>query len=175
MKTRWLFEKNYCENITLEDGRRLRIRPIRSTDKAKFAESFRKLSAQSRYRRCFGMKKDLTPEELTYFCDVDGINHFALVAVLLDEENQEEDGIGGVRFIRTTENAEVAEVAFLVVDAWQRKGIGRLLLERLVRAAQERGISKLRCYLLAENFQARDFMHSASRNICWDISFRNEC
>ena len=174
MKDKWLIDQDYCEHIALSDGMRLRIRPIRSSDKVKMAESFKNLSAESRYRRCFSLKRELTSDELAFFCDIDGSNHFALVAVLLNEDGQESDGIGGARFIRMADEACVAEVAFLVVDAWQGRGVGRLLLERLVDAALERGIKRLRCYLLAENSQARHFIRSVSQNVCWDISYHNE-
>lgn len=168
------FERGYAETITLAAMPPLRIRMIQADDKSKMALAFRGLSTQSRYRRCFSLKKELTPQELDFLCEVDTVNHLALVAVSLDEHGREHQAIGGVRFIRLAEDAEVAEVAFLVVDAWQRKGIGRLLLERLVAAAAERGIRKLRCYLLAENNQARHFVQNVSMNICWDVSYHNE-
>lgn len=170
METSWTYDGNFSERVTLPDGNRLLIRPIRSTDQSKLAETFRRLSPESRYRRCFSLKKQLTPAELHFFTDIDGINHFALAALLLDDDDNEQEGIGGVQFIRLAENADIAEVAFLVSDGWQRRGIGRLLLQRLIVAAGERGISKLRCYLLAENSQARRFI----RDVCWDVSFHNE-
>jgi GNAT superfamily N-acetyltransferase len=170
MEISWLYDGDYGERLTLADGNRLLIRPIRSTDQQKLAETFRRLSPESRYRRCFSLKKELTPAELHFFTDLDGINHFALAAVLLDDSDSEQEGIGGVRFIRLPEGADSAEVAFLVSDSWQRKGIGRLLLQRLIAAAAERGINKLRCYLLAENSQARHFIS----DVCWDVSFQNE-
>jgi GNAT superfamily N-acetyltransferase len=172
MAKEWIFDEAYREILVLNDNSRIIIRPIKPSDRQKLLEAFRRLSPESLYRRCFSLKKELSAGELNFFTDVDGIDHFALVAVLLDPDDHESEGegIGGARFIRLADDADVAEVAFLVSDDWQHKGIGRVLLQRLIAAARERGIARMRCYLLAENHQARQFI----RNVCWHVSFHNE-
>ena len=50
-----------------------------------------------------------------------------------------------------TADPEVAEVAFVVQDGWQGKGLGRLLLRELLTAATTRGIRRFRAYVLADN------------------------
>src|SRR6267143_2403998 len=62
-----------------------------------------------------------------------------------------EQGIGVARFVRLRDDPFTAEIALAVVDAHQRKGIGRLLLRRLTEAASERGLRQLLCFVLPEN------------------------
>src|SRR5207245_4362935 len=97
-----------------------------------------RLSPTSRYRRFLSAKDHLTDREWRYFTEVDGINHFALGAVR--HADGQEEGLGVARFIRLIDRPTVAEPAVVVADPWQRKGLGRLLLARLVAAASERGI-----------------------------------
>jgi len=148
------FDANYVETVILDDGNRVRLRLPCSSDKGEFLAAFARLSARSRYRRFFHPKKDLSVEELRFFTEVDGWDHFALAAFGIDDHGTEQELLGVARFYRSRTDQATAEIAVAVVDHAQHAGIGRLLVTRLVAAASERGIRKLHFYLLPENTPA---------------------
>jgi hypothetical protein len=63
------------------------------------------------------------------------------------------EGIGVARIVRVDDDPETAEIGITVVDAWQCRGIGRLLLERIVAAGAERGMRRIRAEVMADNSQ----------------------
>ena len=109
------------------------------------------MSPESRYRRFFVGIHELTPEMLDYLTVVDGYNHFAILATTESLDLKEEQGVGVARFVRLADEPDVAEAAITVVDDFQGRGVGRLLLMTLVEAAQERGVKKFRGEVLASN------------------------
>ena len=107
-------------------------------------------------------------------CNVDGTSHVAIVVVSLDEHGQEADSIGGARFIRVDTAVDEAELAFLIVDSWQQRHVGRLLLQHILNVAQTMGVRSLHCYLLPGNQKARRLLHGASRHTGWAVTFDQE-
>jgi RimJ/RimL family protein N-acetyltransferase len=112
--------------------------------------AFAQLSPQSRYFRFFSPKRELSAEEIRYFTEVDGMNHFALGA-LVDRPDGTEEGVGIARFIRMRDNPLAAEAAVTVIDSYQRKGLGTLLTQQLFSAAAERGLEELQFFVLESN------------------------
>jgi GNAT superfamily N-acetyltransferase len=145
------FNESYREDIGSPDGLAMRLRLVRPSDKEKLLQGFSQLSPQSRYLRFFATKSGLTARELRYFTETDSLDHVALGALERHPDGSEGQGLGIGRFIRDSANPTTAEVAITVVDTMQRRGIGRLLLERLVAAAEERGIERFRFECLAQN------------------------
>jgi GNAT superfamily N-acetyltransferase len=123
------------------------IRPIEPDDKDALARGFDRLSELSRYRRFLSPRGPLTQAELRYFTEVDHHDHEALVAV--DPDTGE--GVGVARFVRSTEDPNVAELAVAVVDDWQGHGIGSLLAGKLAKRARQEGITCFTALALAEN------------------------
>ena len=158
----------------LDPCTRLRFRPVCPDDRSRFALGFTQLSDESRYCRCFASRKELNGKELDMLCNVDGTSHVAIVVVSLDEYGQEGDSIGGARFIRVDTATEEAELAFLIVDGWQQKHVGRLLLQHILDIAQTQGVRSLRSYLLPGNQKAKRLLHSVSRQTGWAITFDQE-
>jgi acetyltransferase len=144
------FGPQYIERKTLADGTRVALRVVRPSDSALLAEGFERLSAESRYRRFLGVKKILSPAELHYFSDCDGINHFGIGAVV-ERADGSEEGAGVARFVRFPGNRLAAEAALTVVDARQHNGLGSLLTRRLFSAAAELGIRELHFHVLSTN------------------------
>lgn len=140
-------------DLSLLDGTRIRIRPIGPADKDKLAEGFERLSLESRHQRFMSAKSELTQEELRRLTELDGVTQFALGAGVLESDDTEGEGIGVARFFRDADDPEVAELGIVVVDEWQGHGVGRLLLEHLMRAAARRGIRRTRAHVMAENTQ----------------------
>jgi GNAT superfamily N-acetyltransferase len=125
------------ELIALRDGSRVLIRPVRRADRERFEDGFTRLTPKSRYRRLLGFKKRLTEEELAVFTHVDRPGHEALGA--LDPASGE--GVAVARSVRLGDS-DAAEVSVVVVDAWQGRGVGGALLERLAFLARAAGIRR---------------------------------
>ena len=137
--------------VTLKDGRRVLLRPGLRTDRALLAREFERLSPQSRYRRFFAPMKEMSESLLDYLTSIDYIDHFAWAALSVEPEpDWEPQGVGVSRYVRL-EDPEAAEVAVTVVDDWQGKGPGRILLDALVLEALENGISRFEGDVLVEN------------------------
>ncbi|HVW28939.1 MAG TPA: GNAT family N-acetyltransferase [Polyangiaceae bacterium] len=151
------FDERYDERVRLEDGTLVHLRLIGPEDKALLLEGFARLSPASRYRRFFAAKRELSPQELRYFTEFDGMNHLAIGAIRVRSDRSEE-GLGVARFVRLPDDPKVAEAAVVVVDDYQNKGLGHLLLLRLVAAARERGVERFRATTLADNPAARALM-----------------
>ena len=131
----------------LRDGRQAEIRALRSTDRAELLAAVGRSSAQSLYRRFFSPKRTFTQQEVAYFTNVDFDKHVALVATL--PEGGRRVIIGGARYIVIQPGK--AEVAFVVVDAYQGLGIGAALMRHLARHAREAGLEELIAEVLADN------------------------
>jgi GNAT superfamily N-acetyltransferase len=133
----------------LTDGTEVLIREIRPSDKALLAAAHAGLSEESRLRRYLGAKPRLTASDLRYLTEVDGVSHYAVVAVLGDSE----DGqiVGVARWIRLVDDPATAEAAVVVGDRLQGKGLGKLLARDLADAARRRGVRRIRASILSDN------------------------
>lgn len=132
----------------MRDGSQVEIRPLEPEDRDGYAKAFLRLSPESRYRRFFVPMPELTESALDFLTGVDHQDHEALVAI----DPVTRDGIGVARYVRT--GAGVAEPAIAVVDAWQHRGIGSLLMQVMAARAREAGISRFRASVLATNHDA---------------------
>ncbi|MCA1726932.1 MAG: GNAT family N-acetyltransferase [Actinobacteria bacterium] len=150
---------------TLRDGTKVLIRPITSDDKALLLGGFERLSEQSRYRRFLTPMPKLTDAQLRYLTEVDHDSHDAIVAI---DADRPWDGYGVARYVRLDGEPEVAEAAVTVIDEYQGRGLGTLLLVLLARAAIDRGIRRFRAYVLAENKPMRDLLESLGADVHHD-------
>ena len=128
----------------LRDGSEVVFRPIRESDEAAMTAFHEHLSPRSVYRRFFFAHPHLSDGELERFTHVDYVDRLAFVVV-------DGDRIVGVgRYERLTGTDE-AEVAFVVTDDYQRRGIGTLLLVHLADAARPHGITRFSAQTLSDN------------------------
>ena len=123
------------------------LRAVRPDDAPGLAEAYEQLSETSRYRRFFAVKPHLSEQSLAYFTDVDHHDHEALIAVAPDSGQL----VGVARFIRDPREPDQAEVAVTVIDSWQRRGLGTVLLRELAQRAAEEGIRHFTAEILADN------------------------
>lgn len=130
-------------DVVLTDGGVARLRPIMPSDAEKLVQFYGRVSPESKYLRFFAPYPRLSPRDVKRFTEVDYVDRVAFILTLGDEM------IGVGRFDRT-ENDQ-AEVAFLIEDAHQGRGIAQLLLEHLAEAARERGITGFVAEVLPEN------------------------
>lgn len=143
--------ENFREEHVLPDGGRITVRAIRPEDTAELRRAFARLSPASRQNRFLLAPVELSNETLHYLCDVDFDQHVALVATSVSHDLKTETGLGVARFVRLAEDPDVAEAAVTVVDAEQRRGIGRVLLTTLTEAARERGVRAFCASVLGTN------------------------
>jgi GNAT superfamily N-acetyltransferase len=140
----------------LSDGTEVLIRAIRPSDKALLAAGVTRLSERSRFRRFLTAKPGLSQAELRYLTEVDGVDHYAVAAVLADRWDG--DIIAVARWVRLVGEPSVAEAAIVVCDAYQGKGLGKLLARDLADAARHRGITRIRASIHADNVPALALM-----------------
>jgi RimJ/RimL family protein N-acetyltransferase len=137
--------------VRLDNGVDVEIRPIRPDDKALLAEGMRHLSERSAYQRFLGPKHALSARELRYLTEVDFRDHVAFVAV---RPEQPDVLLGVGRWVRLAADREVAEIAFVVADDLQRRGLGTALGDALAQAARERGVKRFVATMLPDNLAA---------------------
>ncbi len=139
---------DYLQTMNTRDGMKVAIRPITCHDKYKLQAFHARLSGSTRYQRYQYSKGDLTESELHTFCNVDYDNTLGLVAET--ERNGQKHIIGVGRYARLN-TPQIAEIAFVVQDSEQKKGIGTQLLRHLSILAWERGIRYFVGEVLREN------------------------
>ena len=139
--------------VTLRDGTRVRLRPIRPDDKRLLARGFERLSEDSRYRRFFTPMPELPPAQLEYLTEVDHRDHEAILAV--DEHGEP---VGVARYVRSASEAHAAEAAVAVIDDWQGRGVGRALLNRLATRARQEGVSRFTALVQTDNQAALELI-----------------
>jgi GNAT superfamily N-acetyltransferase len=135
--------------VVLRDGSRALIRPIRPDDKERLVQGLSELSPRSAYMRFHTPMTHLTDEQLRYLTEIDHVDHMAWVAV--DPSSPGTPGMGVARYVRSRTDPCVAEAAVTVVDRYQNRGVGSLLLRVLAESAVANGITTFRNYVLAEN------------------------
>ena len=141
--------------IVLRDGTRLRLRPIRPDDAPRLIEYYGRLSAHTAYQRFFTVMKRLPPDWARLLATVDYRRRLALVA---ERGSAAEPELIAVARYEPTEREDTAEVAFVVQDGWQGKGLGTILLRELLAAATARGIGRFRAWVLADNTRMLDLL-----------------
>jgi len=160
---------SYEETVVLSDGQRVQLRPVRPSDKQLLIDGFERLSPESRYARFMAPKTKLTERELRYLTEVDGIDHFAIAAIRPHLMSKDE-GVGSARFVRLTDQPDTVEAAVTVLDDFQGRGLGSILLQRLIEAAWERDVRWFRTELLAENTASRHMIESLSPHVKFSSS-----
>ena len=125
------------------DGGTVHMRPITPEDAGRLVAMHSRLSDRTIYFRFFATYRKLSDRDVEHFTNVDYRDRVALVALLGD------DMIGMAMYERI--NSDEAEVAFVIEDAHQGRGLGSIMLEHLAAGARERGIKRFVAEVLAEN------------------------
>jgi RimJ/RimL family protein N-acetyltransferase len=131
----------------LRDGRPIEIRALRPGDRAEMLAAIGRTSMQSLQRRFFAPKKGFSEQEMAFFLNIDFEKHVALVAQIDDDGRPAI--AGGGRYIAVRPGQ--AEIAFVVVDAYQGQGIGTMLMRHLAILARDAGLRELIATVLPEN------------------------
>ncbi len=143
------YPKEWELDALLRDGTAVHVRPIRPEDESALIAFHGRLSPHTIYRRFFSPRPVLPPKDVHRFTNVDYRDRMALIALI----NGEMAGVA--RYDRydplAEREADEAEVAFVIEDRHQGRGLGSLLLEHLAAAARERGLQYFVAETLAEN------------------------
>ncbi|WP_433270280.1 GNAT family N-acetyltransferase [Actinosynnema sp. CS-041913] len=154
------YPRHWEADVVLSDGGTVHLRPITPDDAEKLLAFHGRLSERTRYFRYFGPYPRMPRRDVERFTTVDHADRVAFTALLGD------DIVAVGRYDRLAGGGS-AEVAFVVEDAHQGRGLGSILLEHLAAAARERGLSRFTAEVLAENGKMvrvfRDAGYSVSR------------
>lgn len=139
--------------VTFAKDTELLLRPVLPGDDQRSSNPAVEFSAETIYRR-FMSTRAPSPALMHYLFEVDYVDHFVWVLV---------DGVDGpvvadVRFVRAEDDADAAEIAFIVADDYQGRGIGGFLMEALTIAAHVGGVHRFTARLLAENGPMRSIL-----------------
>jgi RimJ/RimL family protein N-acetyltransferase len=157
---------DYSAIERLRDGTTIEIRALRPDDREDMLAAIGRTSAQSLQRRFFVPKRGFSEQEVSFFMNIDFDDHVALIARI--DENGRPVIAGGGRYIMTQPGQ--AELAFVVIDAFQGKGIAKALLRHLIAIAREARLQELTAEVLPENaamlkvFSGLGFRAAASRD-----------
>jgi len=132
----------------LRDGAAIELRPMLPSDGRRLVRFHRTLSGDTTYLRFFSFHPALTPDEVHRFTHVDHHDREAVVAMVGGEI------VAVARYDRLG-STRTADVAFVVADAWQGRGLGSLLLSHLTHRARHVGIERFTAQTLAHNHRMR--------------------
>ncbi|GGM11698.1 bifunctional acetate--CoA ligase family protein/GNAT family N-acetyltransferase [Nakamurella endophytica] len=141
------YPQHWEADVVLTDGGVVHVRPIGAEDGPAILDMHRRMSDRTRYLRYFSATPVIGPAQLRVFTEVDHHDAIGLVAELGGQV------IAAGTCHRDDRDPVSAEVAFVVEDAQQRRGLGSILLEHLAAAAAEVGIRRFTAEVLAENQQ----------------------
>lgn len=153
-------------DLVLRDGTRVHIRPIRPEDDHALVEAFHHMSPQTIYQRFFAALPELTPDMAWRFSHVNYTNRMALVAETVDSDPPQLMAVG--RYERTrsepmrsestresndqsNQDSGIAELGLVVLDQWQGRGLGRILLRQILAVAARNRITRFTADILADN------------------------
>ncbi len=136
--------------LQLPDGTPAMVWALSPNDARGLRENYRHLSPEARYSRFLSGVSDLSVDMLRRLVDeVDGVNHVALVLVVFPDDGPDR-AVGIGRIVRLRDDPSAADIAVTVDDAWRRRGIGRALLDELIRRRPP-GVDRLITHVAADN------------------------
>jgi RimJ/RimL family protein N-acetyltransferase len=147
------------------------IRPIHPADSAMEAEFIRNLSVETKHYRFLCGVNELPPEELKRLCNVDGRHSMAFVATVNKEGRETQIGVS--RYAEDPSGG-AGELAVTIADAWQHKGLGELLVKRLITYAKTHGVKQLYSVELADNTAMRELASELGMSVRRDPDDANQ-
>ncbi|TMC34958.1 MAG: GNAT family N-acetyltransferase, partial [Chloroflexi bacterium] len=147
--------------IELRDGSKVHLRPIAAEDEPLLHEAVASMSERTVYFRFFSPIKRMSDALAHRLAVVDYNDRFALVATTHKPASKER--IVGVARYDRARDTEMAEVAVAVIDEFQRRGLGSVLLAELARVARIHSIKTFQLIVLPENRE----MLGLLRNMGW--------
>jgi len=137
----------------MKDGTPVTIRPIRPEDEpamVRFHETLSERSVYLRYFHLMNLEQRTTHERLTRICFIDYDREMALIAVRRNPDTGEPEILGVGRLMKIHGTNE-AEIAALISDQWQGRGLGKELISRLLVVGADEKMSRLKADILPDN------------------------
>ena len=153
-----VYPEEFESMMVEKDGAKLLVRPIEPTDEEMLSDMFYDLSDQTIINRFFSMLKSMPHRRLQEFCVIDYEDEMSLVVLHGKRPKQKMVGLGSYHMNPSTKRAEIA---FLVADDWQGRGIGTYLMRELVKIARAKHIRGLTAEVLRDNVAMIALMHKA--------------
>jgi len=145
----------WVQHLQFSDAREWTLRPIRPEDAQALQEFIRGLSDRSRYMRFVSMMRELTPRMVARYTQIDYHRELALVATtsVPNPANRglPTDAVIGLAHYLRHADGRGAEYALVIGDDWQRQGLGKKLMRKLIDAATEQGLEYIDGLVLSEN------------------------
>lgn len=145
----------FDRRVALRDGTLARVRPIRADDEPRLAALYERLSRDTRYQRFFTVRQRLPPDWVHFLANVD---YRARLALVVESPADPDALIAVARYESASSEPGTAEVAFVVQDGWQDRGLGTVLFGDLLAAAAVNGIERFRAWVLADNRRMLDLI-----------------
>ncbi|MFX1451813.1 MAG: GNAT family N-acetyltransferase [Promethearchaeota archaeon] len=158
------------KNIKLRDGTKLFLRPIKPSDADMWVELYNSLSSNTKYLRFFTNMPKPNQKMIDKYTKIDYINNFAIVAIYTDPETGKEKMIGVVRY-GLDPPPDSAELAVVVADKWQGKGLGTQMLLYMLRIMQKRKIKKIKGDVFLRNDSMMQLMGESGFNFLKEDSY----
>ncbi|MHA1131352.1 MAG: GNAT family N-acetyltransferase [Candidatus Helarchaeota archaeon] len=138
--------QKYKTEFTTKDGTTVIYRPIKPDDDDKVLSFYYSLSRETIYFRFFSGRKNVPKSRVRDYTHIDYDKNFAMVV-------EYEGRIVGIGHYIVTDNPQTIEMAVVMHDEWQRKGIGTHFLKYLISIAKEKGIRHITATVLLENYK----------------------
>ena len=164
------YPSEYIKKITLNNGKKVILRPIKPEDELMEKEMFSNFSERTQRFRFFQLIRDISHEELIRYTQIDYDREIAIIAEI--EEDNRKKMAGVVRLIADQYN-ETAEFAIVIADPWHNLGLGNIFTDYIHDIAKLRGIKKIYANVLNENhimihmFKKRKFKLSRDEDVCY--------
>jgi acyl-CoA synthetase (NDP forming)/ribosomal protein S18 acetylase RimI-like enzyme len=155
------YPRHWEADVVLRDGSTAHLRPITPDDGDALVAFYSRVSEQSKYFRFFAPYPVLSERDVERFTHVDHVKRVAFVVTRADD-------IVAVGRYDALDDPE-AEVAFLVQDDYQGRGLGQLLLEHLAEAGRERGFERFVAEVLPENTRMIQVFRDQGYAVCDDF------
>lgn len=156
------YPKEFEKNIKLKDGTKIFFRPIKPSDADMWVELYLSLSSNTKYLRFFSSLPEPDQNMIDRYTKIDYINKFAIVAII--NENGQEKMIGVVRY-GLDPPPDNAELAVVVADDWQGKGLGTKLLDFMLSIMVKQKIKKVHGDVFLQNEKMMRIMHDSGFNL----------
>lgn len=148
--------------MILDDGTQVNFRSIHPTDAPNLRDLFYALSQQTIYYRYMTYMKRIPEKQMLDFVYVDHGTEVAIVATVPEAHGEDVIAVGRYYLDPRTNRAEVA---FVVRDQWQNRGIGKYLLKHLITIARRRGVAGFTAEVLSENKAMQHVFNSSETKV----------
>ncbi|MFX0134010.1 MAG: GNAT family N-acetyltransferase [Candidatus Hodarchaeota archaeon] len=163
------YPKKFEKYIKLRDGTRILFRPIKPSDADIWVELYNSLSSNTKYLRFFTNMPTPNQKMIDKYTKIDYINNFAIIAIY--NENGKDKMVGVVRYGLDPPDSNSAELAVVVADKWQGRGLGTQMLIYMLRVMQKRGVKKVKGDVFLRNDKMMQLMGESGFNFIKEDSY----